>query len=111
MNRLGTAVRRALSFEDIEVPLEYPGPSDIDALYGDPAFSHRAAVGIAKSRTMRIRPQFKRWSLTVPGLLLTNVLDFDALVDIARLAGLIEGLGDFRSGGFGRFDAKVVDVS
>lgn len=110
VNRLGTAVRRALSFEDIEVPLTYPGPENFDKLYDDPAYRHRAAVGIQKSRTMRIRPQFKKWSLAVPGLLLTNVLDFDALVDIARLAGLAEGLGDFRTGGFGRFDVEVVEV-
>jgi hypothetical protein len=111
VRRLGASVRRAVSFPTLAVPLEYPGPEDIDKLYEARRFRHRAAVGIGKARTMRIRPQFVDWSLNLSGILLTEALDFDALADIADLAGKAEGLGDYRTGGFGRFKAEVVEVA
>jgi hypothetical protein len=110
IRRLGTTMLRALSLDGLSVPLDYPGPADPRELYKLKSFRHRAAVGIGQVKTMRVRPQFTKWALSLRGTLLTEVLDFDTLVDMAELAGQAQGVGDYRTGGYGRFTAKVTAV-
>jgi hypothetical protein len=56
---------------------------------------------------MRVRPKFPAWEITADLELLDDMLNPNDLKDIASLAGLIEGLGDNRVNGFGRFAAEL----
>lgn len=106
--KLGKQIGRAASFVEFMTPLIYDGPKDMDALYARPEFRHRATVvNNGKGRIVRVRPKFSAWSITTSIELLEDMLNPSELSDIASLAGLIEGLGDNRVNGFGRFSCTV----
>lgn len=107
ISKQGTQVARALAFQDLFVPLVYDGPREPDKLWQLGTFKNRKSVGISGKRTMRVRPEFKHWSVVVPCILLEDVMSLDDLVRIAERAGLAEGLGDGRSIGYGRFSVEV----
>lgn len=107
ISKQGTQVARALQFADLNVPLVYEGPSDLEALYADKSFTNRSAVGISGKRTMRVRPQFPTWAIVAEALLLEDVMDPDDLLRVAQRAGQAEGLGDNRINGYGRFKVEI----
>jgi hypothetical protein len=107
VRKLGKAVLRGVVMTELAARLEYDGPRDLDKLWSDTTYRLSMSVGVQGSRTMRTRPVFPAWSVTTQIELLTDVLDLDALADIANAAGLIEGLGDARLIGYGRFNAIV----
>jgi hypothetical protein len=43
-------------------------------------------------------------------LLLANLLDFDEFEEIVHTSGVVEGLGDNRVNGWGRFEAEVMKI-
>ena len=109
ISKSGKMVERALSFADLNVPLVYEGPKDIDAIFADKAFHSRLSVGVGNKRIMRVRPQFFPWALSVSGLFIEDAgLNIDDLIRIVEMAGLVEGIGDNRVNGYGRFVGKVV---
>jgi hypothetical protein len=104
----GRKVARGISPLTLHSPLIYDGPKDLLKLYANPAFVDRRQVKVpGGGRVKRTRPIFPAWGLVVDFELLTDVLDFSRLQDIAALAGLATGLGDARILGYGRFKAKV----
>jgi hypothetical protein len=106
LTKQGTAVTRSLVIKDDVVPLSYLGPRTIDELY-EKGFKHMASVKIGTSRTMRCRPWFPiGWRAEVQGIFDPSVLELADLEIIARNAGLMAGIGDWRPR-FGRFDAEV----
>lgn len=108
ISKAGKMVERALSFSDLDVPLEYDGPRDIEALFADKRFHSRLSVGVGNKRVMRVRPQFFPWALTVSGLFIEDAgLNIDDMERIVELAGLVEGIGDNRVNGYGRFVGAV----
>jgi hypothetical protein len=107
VTKQGKQVGRALAFADVDVPIAYEGPRELDQLYERPEFHHRASVRIGSSRTMRTRPCFPRWALAADFTLVTEALDPDDLERVIERAGVIEGLGDNRINGYGRFEGKV----
>lgn len=109
INKMGPKIERGLNLVGTTFLLEYDGPKDIDGLYADRKnWVNRMTVKVGTSRTVRCRPQFPQWALTVPAVLDDSVLDLDDLRQIAENAGAFIGLGDFRKGGgFGRFNATV----
>jgi hypothetical protein len=106
-SRNGKDIERAVRFTDLYVPLQYDGPKDIDALRGDPRYVDRRPVRVSGKIIMRTRPKFPTWSVTLEGYLLEDLLDPSIFNVIIQRAGLIEGLGDNRVNGFGRFEGKV----
>lgn len=108
ITKSGKMVERSISFSSLNVPLIYDGPRDIDELYAQKRFHSRLSVGISGKRVMRVRPQFFPWSLELHGLFIEDAgLNFDAFEQIVELAGLVEGIGDNRVNGYGRFIGKV----
>lgn len=111
INKQGKSVERALSFYALNVPLVYDGPRQIDALAADPKFKSRLSVGIGNKRVMRVRPSFFPWSMRVEGLFVEDAgLNFDELERFVELGGLVEGIGDNRVNGYGRFVGRVVKL-
>lgn len=109
ISKLGKSVERALSFTQLMVPQGYEGPRDIDAVFADSRFHSRLSVGVGGKRVMRVRPQFFPWSLEVDGLFIEDAgLNYDDLERIVALAGVVEGIGDNRVNGYGRFTGTVV---
>lgn len=109
MSKLGKAVERTVSFASLYIPLVYDGPKDIDELYSNKKFHSRLSVGIGNKRVMRVRPQFFPWAMTLDGLFVEDAgLNIDEFQSLIELAGTIEGIGDNRVNGYGRFNSKLV---
>jgi hypothetical protein len=86
-------------------PLEYGGPLDPDTLFADPNYHDRRGVVVQRSRTMRTRPIFKRWSLNFQLDYLPDVINVSDLQTILENTGQFIGIGDYRPR-FGRFDVE-----
>jgi hypothetical protein len=94
--KLGKGLERTLSFNDLNTPLLYDGPKDIDKLFEKKEFHSRLSVGLGGKRVMRVRPAFFPWALSLQGLFITDAgVNFEDLVRIADLAGEVEGIGGF----------------
>jgi hypothetical protein len=107
VRKLGAAVLRALVYDQLQFPLIYEGPRDPDGLYALPRFQHRATIVVSRRRIVRMRPQFPEWELVATWELLTDVLNYDDFAEIVELSGRMQGIGDGRKLGYGRFVAKV----
>ena len=109
ISKLGKSMERALSFTELHVPIAYQGPADVDALWADPRFRSRLSVGVSGRRVIRVRPQFFPWTLKANALFIEDAgINMDEVVRIVELAGLVEGIGDNRVNGYGRFAGRVV---
>lgn len=88
---------------DGNVPLEYDGPKNIEALHSHGGFIKRAGVRVGTARVIRTRPFFPKWSCTFtvqwdPSL----VKDEEQVIEIVEAAGQ-SGLCEWRPK-FGRFE-------
>jgi hypothetical protein len=109
ISKMGKMVERAVSFSTLNVPLVYDGPKDIDKVFSDKRYHSRLSVGVGGKRVMRVRPSFYPWGLTVQGIFVEDAgLNMEDLERIVELAGVVEGIGDNRVNGYGRFEGKVV---
>jgi hypothetical protein len=111
VTRQGAAVQRAVAAAEFEVPINYGKSRTLDQLHDDPNYHDRRAVGVSSSKVIRTRPRFPKWGMECTLYLLPEVLDLRDLKSIATLAGTIEGVGDGRKIGMGRFECEIVDVS
>jgi hypothetical protein len=110
VRKLGKDVLRAVIPTEPACHVEYNGPTALDALWKDEMFRLHIAIGVKASATMRCRPMFPKWAVATDFELDTEILDYDKFVAIAKTAGRIEGLGDARILGYGRFVAEVAAV-
>jgi hypothetical protein len=110
ISKQGKSVERALTFFEQHVPLEYDGPRDIVELEKIKSnYWSRLSVGMnGTKRVMRVRPSFYPWGLAATCLFIEDAgLNFDELQAVCELAGRIEGLGDNRVNGYGRFKISI----
>lgn len=109
ISRLGKAIERCVSFNSLNVPLQYDGPKEIEKLLEDKRFHSRLSVGIGQKRVMRVRPQFFPWAMSVEGIFVEDAgLNFDDLERIVEMAGVVERIGDNRINGYGGFIGTIV---
>ena len=110
IRRLGKDVERAMIPTALEFPLVYKGPRDAAGLWENEAFRYGAPVRIGRGVVSRMRPRFPDWQVVSEWELMTEILnlrDFSAIVEVA---GIIEGMGDNRRNGYGRFTADIVEL-
>ena len=105
--RAGGLVRAAMHVRE-SPRLIHRGSEDLDALFEDPRFVHRCGVRVGTRRTMRTRPRFDEWSLDVALTFMPTSIDAATLLEIAGMAGLMVGIGDFRPR-FGRFRVEMAE--
>lgn len=107
ISKRGKDVARAVNALELTTPLVYEGPQTVEGLVADQEFFDLTMVGVGTKRVLRTRPIFRTWALSCDWELITAAMDYEDFVGIATLAGTIEGLGDNRTGGYGRFDVEV----
>jgi hypothetical protein len=107
INKLGKAVTRALTFKNVHVPLVYDGPKDLEELFQLKKYHNRASVSIGRAKVMRVRPSFPDWKVVADAILIEEALDLEDLERLVSLAGQVEGIGDNRVNGYGRYKATV----
>lgn len=107
LTRMGTKVRQGMQVDEDRSPLIYDGPRDIDAMFQDGRFTHRASVVVKKARTIRVRPWFPEWSLTFTLNYDEKLFDPQQVRDMVVTCGKYIGLGTWRPR-HGRFDARVL---
>lgn len=87
---------------DGNIPLQYDGPREPEALWNEDRFRFRTGVRVERLRVMRVRPRFDDWSAAVTIQFMPSLLSEDDVRDIIRTTGEVVGLGDWRPK-FGRF--------
>ncbi|MGH2586606.1 MAG: hypothetical protein ACRDJE_16955 [Dehalococcoidia bacterium] len=107
VTRQGRQIGRGIAFIGMHVPLIYEGPRNLEELQASPTYNYRVSVNVTGKRVIRIRPQFPVWAVEAHAEIITDIIDPDDVEQIVKRAGLIEGLGDNRVNGFGRFTATM----
>jgi hypothetical protein len=107
LNRLGTAVTRALSVTVVASTLIFDGPKTPQALWDSGQFQLTRMIRGTGGASPTTYPMFRDWAIRIPFDLDETVLNERELRDITERAGRIEGLGASRKQGYGRFDALL----
>lgn len=99
-------------------PLTYAGfgggrtPRSADELWGNENYRFQKAATVGGKKVQRTRPIFRSWVFDVDGILDTEIVDLADLEEVAKVAGQLIGLGDWRpekGGSYGRFSTEVAD--
>lgn len=108
ITRQGKSVIQGLAVLADKTPLVYDGPREPQALWERPEFHWREMVGVSGRRVVRMRPIFRKWSLSFEAELVDEVIDLEDFERIAETAGRVEGLLEGRKLGNGRFLVNIV---
>lgn len=106
LDKKGASITRGVIVSSDKLPLIYKGPRATEQELWDANLKDIRSVGNQKNRVMRCRPMFPQWELDVDLLVEETIIDPSDVVDIARKAGLMIGLGDYRPR-FGRFTVQA----
>ena len=89
-------------------PLLYRGPRDVEGLWGDgeSEYVNFETVRVGMAKVDRCRPIFNEWGFEIDFDVEESVLDFGTFKDIAEIGSRL-GIGDYRTGGYGRFGVEV----
>lgn len=111
LTKAGMKVERGVSITTFQMPLIYQGPRTIPELWatGESEYIDIRSVVVQRSKVDRCRPIFRQWAIEAEVLLDTAVIEPAEFSEIARNAGAMAGLGDYRRM-FGRFDAVVDEL-
>jgi hypothetical protein len=105
--RDGKNLMRAVTAHTMAAPLIYDGPATPELLWQDRNFRWSTMVGVQRAKTSRMRPLFRTWACSFDVELLTDTLDQVNFERVVERAGRVEGVGDARKLGYGRFSALV----
>jgi hypothetical protein len=108
LTKAGKKIERGVMIDDLVLPLVYRGPRDVEGLWGngESEFVDMRTVVIMRSKIDRCRPIFKEWAFEADILIDPSVIDLDEFEEVARNAGAMAGIGDYRRL-FGRFSTSV----
>jgi hypothetical protein len=110
IRRLGKDVERSMIPTALEFPLIYKGPRDAAGLWENETFRYGAPVRIGRGVVSRMRPRFPDWQVVSEWELMTEILNVADFIAIAEVAGIIEGMGDNRRNGYGRFTSEIAEM-
>lgn len=99
----GKLVERFVTFVEGEVPLQYKGPRDFDAMWQS---GHYTDASPTKRGVVAVRPIFHDWSATFTVQLDTSGLDERDFLRHLVKGGSVVGVGSWRKR-YGRFDVEL----
>src|SRR5262252_7594979 len=105
LQRRGKDVKRALMVVEDKIRIEYDGPRDQKKMYESGRFTDVRGVRVKQARTMRCRPIFREWSMSVTVNFDESVLNESDVMAFAVDAGRYVGIGTFRPR-YGRFEVS-----
>ncbi len=111
--REGKNVERAIFFSEQWAVLNFEGSDEIGdfmELYDNPDFVSRLPVNISQKKIFRVRPKLFPWWTKVNAIVNTSIMNVEDASRIIRMAGLIEGVGDYRKGSYGRFSVEITEA-
>lgn len=109
-NKGGKQIERGFVLVTVQARLDYDGPRDLDELWSDgqSPFVDRRMVKIpGGGRVPTTRPIFPEWSAVFECELDGNEIDKGDFAAYAEKAGRVEGVGDARRLGYGRFTVTI----
>lgn len=108
ITKAGKKIERGVLVTELVMPLIYRGPRDLGSMWngGESEYVDSRTVRVQSSKVDRCRPIFRDWAIEADCLLDPKVIDLDEFVEVARNAGAMEGLGDYRLM-YGRFTVEV----
>lgn len=111
ITRSGRKVERGVTIESFQCPLIYEGPRTVEGLWGngESRFVDLRPVTVQSSKVDRCRPYFPQWAIEATLFVDESALDWDDFLSIAKMAGAMAGLGDYRRV-YGRYSAEVTEL-
>lgn len=111
VKRAGKKIERSVQVVEFELPLIYRGPRDIEGLWGngESEFVDIRPVTVTTSKVDRCRPIFRNWAIEATLLVDEGGMNYDEFAEVAKLAGAMAGLGDYRRQ-FGRYDVSLSEA-
>lgn len=115
---LKNPVAASILWDATDSPLLYAGfgaaspPRSAEELWKNENYRFMKSARVGAAKVQRTRPLFRSWQFEVTGTLDTEILDLADLEAVAKIAGQLIGLGDWRperGGSYGRFRAQVDD--
>jgi hypothetical protein len=111
LSKLGKAIERGVFPEDELAKLEYEGPRDREEMWKSRQFAFRKGVKLSGRKIIRTRPIFHECAAEFVAVVDPTVMDFETFAVLASQAGRYIGVGDFRSGRYGRYAAVCTLLS
>ena len=99
--KLGKTSKSAIWVND-HIIIEHDGPDNIEEMWGDERFVHRALVSVQRNKVARTRPIIDSWEADVKITFDDEMLTKEEVERIIETAGLVAGVGDWRPQ-YGRF--------
>lgn len=111
LSKAGKKVERGVVVADFMLPLVYDGPRTVEGLWGngESEFVDIRPVTVQRNKVDRCRPIFRNWLVEADILLDPKAIDPEEFAEVAKNAGALEGLGDFRTM-YGRYDVAIEEI-
>jgi hypothetical protein len=108
LTKAGKKIERGVNVDDLVLPLIYRGPRDIASLWGngESEYVDIRSVVVQRNKVDRCRPIFRDWAIEAEILLDPSVIDLEEFAEVARNAGAMAGVGDYRRL-YGRFSVEI----
>ncbi len=111
LTKAGKKIERGVTVTELQYPLIYKGPRDLVGLWGngESEYVDVRTVRVQTAKVDRCRPIFRSWAFEAECLIDPRVIDFDEFAEVARMAGEMEGIGDYRLM-YGRYSVEVNEL-